>query len=196
MSNRVCWTLAAICLTLFLAGCSDEVSPAETQARESVVTELADDTDRLEEELGAMKRDLIALLAETAPMEVDAPGMDSLPVPLGASDLLRHFKPQSVTEEDYWSDRLSRAQRGLMGGSPTPEMVEAERAYYETWLEYVDSLQKSNTTFAPGVWQVGADHLSRLDYIQLEVNAIRDALREMARELERRLDIRLSPLPP
>ena len=196
MNSRGYALLAAMCVVLLLAGCADDaVSPVETQAGERVVKELADDIHRLEEELEAMKRDLLALVAETAPMEVDAPGMDSLPVPLGGRVLLSHFRSPFVWEEAYWNDRLSRAQRDLTGGSPTPEMVAAERAYYESWLEYVDSLQKNNTTFAPGVRLVGGDHLSRLDYLQLQINAIRGALREMARELERRLDIRLSPLP-
>ncbi len=152
--------LALVALLALLASGCNSTTGSQSEDR---ISGLIVQVDRLEAEVSR-------LTAEVAPRKAGA----FVTTTFNPAPFLGQYLEQSIAEtsrlpESFWEDRLSRARRGLMGGAPTYEDVLVEKAYYEGWLDYANWLRKNSDGFTRGLRQVGDEHLSRLDYLQLQL---------------------------
>ena len=133
----------------------------------SNMSELSGRVDSLEVEV-------LRLTAEVAPRKANGYAATTFsPAPFLGGYLEREIAGTSQLRVSFWEERLSRAQRGLMGGSPTYEDVLAEKEYYEGWLDYANWLTQDSDGFTPWLWQVGDEDRSRLDFLQLQLYWLR-----------------------
>lgn len=156
-------------LALLATGCQSSTGPGTDELVLEVgrinvkVSKLTVEVDRL---VAAVSM----LTAEVAPRQASA----SLTTTFNPAPFLRQYLGRDIAEltqlpESFWEDRLNRARLGLMGGKPTYEDVVAEKEYYEGWLDYANWLRQNSDGLTRGLWQVGDEHLSRLDYLQLQL---------------------------
>lgn len=153
-------------LTLFAIRCN-----GTTGSRyENQIPELIAKVDRLEAEVSALTAEVSALTTEVAPRTVGASVVTTFnPAPFLGQFLEREIAEIRRLPESFWNERLSQARLGLMGGAPTYEDVLDEKEYYEGWLDYTNWLRQNSNGFTRALWQVGDEHLSRLDYRQLQL---------------------------
>ena len=173
------WFAVAL-LILVTVGCtnttSSEPQPVAAQTDqtgpklERQIAELAVQVDRLAEEVSKLSAEVG--LREPA---------SSFTTTYNPSPFLDRYLVQAIEESNqlpdtFWEERLEQARLGSAGGLSAYEDVLIQREIYKGWLDYTSWLKKNNKGFVRGSWQVGDEQLSRLDFLQLQVQWLAQAV--------------------
>lgn len=165
--------LAVIALLALLATGCNSTTGSQPQSlgtgTDELVLRLGNQVANLIVRIDRLEAEVSTLISEVAPSKVGPSVTTFNSSPFLGQNFQQEIARSGRLSESFWEDRLSRARLGLMGGSPTYEDVLAEKEQYDGWHEYVNWLRQNNNGFTHRSWQVGDEHLSRLDYLQLQL---------------------------
>lgn len=151
---------------LVVTGCNNPAalkSQNQLVEAQNLINELTARVDNLEAEVNM-------LTAEVLPKFVGSSAATTFNIaPFLRRHLEREFAGNPQLPKSFWEERLNQARLDLMGGRPTYDDVLAEKEFYEAWRDYAKMLRRNSDGFTRGNWQVGDEHLSRLDYLQLQL---------------------------
>jgi len=158
---------------IWSVGCRGTASPSPGPASteyEQRIAALEQQVMELTQQVDELSTEVSVLTAEVAPRRADSPDALRCPPPLGTKLTLGDIARGERKLDSYWVEQSERLF------PPAPEDLEATRTFYYAWLDYADWIKENNPGFVLRFWLVGDDYFSRLDYMQLYIDRIRDDL--------------------